>query len=246
MSTHNFDPPASGPGVGQGSKDPRPTPRSSIGVQAALGTHRDHLLTVAALFVDPRGPYCGRPDIDAWDEQRDARLYTGTHPVVAHPPCSRWCRLAKLVEARWGHRVGDDGGCFEAALRAVRQWHGVLEHPAWSLAWSALELQRPGSFGWSRSLFRPREWVCEVAQSAYGHLATKLTWLLYVGDNPPPPLDWSKPRGSKVVGHMSRRGDGTIWRRNVDRISKAAASRTPPAFAELLVQLARHARTEPT
>jgi len=79
---------------------------------------------IAALFVDARGCYAGLPDVDVWDEARDARLYPGPHPVVAHPPCTRWCRLAGLVEARWGHKRGDDGGCFASALASVRRWGG--------------------------------------------------------------------------------------------------------------------------
>jgi hypothetical protein len=78
------------------------------------------------------GVYFGLPDVDPWDEARDARLYAGPWPVVAHPPCSRWCQYAGLVQARYGYRKGDDGGTFEAALGAVRTWGGVLEHPAFS------------------------------------------------------------------------------------------------------------------
>lgn len=36
--------------------------------------------TVAALFVSPKGPYWDRPDVDAWDEERDARGYRATAP----------------------------------------------------------------------------------------------------------------------------------------------------------------------
>ena len=43
---------------------------------------------VAALYVQRGGAYFGLPDVDPWDEERDARLYPGPHPVVAHPPCS--------------------------------------------------------------------------------------------------------------------------------------------------------------
>ncbi len=83
---------------------------------------------IAALYVATGGVYYdpALTDVDPWDAQRDARLYAGPHPVVAHPPCSRWCRLAGLVEARWGHKRGEDGGCFAAALASVRTWGGGL------------------------------------------------------------------------------------------------------------------------
>lgn len=195
--------------------------------------------TVAALYVSPKGPYWGRPDVDAWDEERDARLYDVDLPVVAHPPCGRWCRMAKFVESRYPHlRVGEDGGCFAAALAAVRRCGGVLEHPAWSLAWSAHGLPHPPARGWQRDL--TGGWCCEVAQSAYGHAAQKLTWLYYVGQAPPE-LDWSRPTGTMVVGHCARRGDGSIWRNNAKRMHGFEASRTPLAFAELLLSLARGA-----
>jgi hypothetical protein len=32
--------------------------------------------------------------------------------------------LARVNQARYGHKVGDDGGCFAAALDAVRRWGG--------------------------------------------------------------------------------------------------------------------------
>ena len=93
--------------------------------------------TVAALYVETGGVYFGLPDVDPWDEARDARLYAGPWPVVAHPPCQRWCQLASVNEKRWGARIGEDHGCFAAALHAVRTFGGVLEHPAHTLAWIA-------------------------------------------------------------------------------------------------------------
>lgn len=52
---------------------------------------------IAALYVERDGVYYGLPGVDPWDEERDARTYAGPWPVVAHPPCARWCRLAGLV-----------------------------------------------------------------------------------------------------------------------------------------------------
>lgn len=135
---------------------------------------------IAALFVARGGCYWDLEGVDPWDEGRDARLYPGAWPVVAHPPCARWCRLAGLVEARWGHQRGDDGGCFAAALAAVRRWGGVLEHPAWSDAWHAHDLPHPDpSGGWQRDIYGG--WCCHVEQRWYGHRARKATWLYAVG-----------------------------------------------------------------
>ena len=104
-------------------------------------------LLVAALYVDPRGVYAGMDGVELWTESRDARTYDGPNPVVAHPPCSRWCRLAGLVEARWGHKRGEDGACCESALAAVRCFGGVLEHPAYTDAWIRYELPKPDRRG---------------------------------------------------------------------------------------------------
>jgi hypothetical protein len=197
--------------------------------------------TVSAIFVSREGPYWGRPDVDAWDEVRDARLYAGYLPVVAHPPCAAWCRLAGMREYVYGYPRGEDGGCFESALSSVRRCNGVLEHPTWSAAWKAFGLLRPTGNGWSRFLGQGTEWVCEVSQAAYGHRARKLTWLLYVGENAPPAMNWSRPDPTAVVGSCSRRADGSIWRKGVaaKSLGKAEASRTPPLFADALLELAR-------
>lgn len=193
-------------------------------------------MMVAALFVDPRGCYAGDPDIDAWPESRDARLYAGPWPVVAHPPCSRWCRLAGLVEARWGHRRGDDGGCFASALASVRRWGGVLEHPAYSDAWAAFGLPTPiASGGWIRGLCGG--WACHVEQGRYGHAAKKATWLYAHGIGDPPSLRWgSDGEARALVGKCANRvrlGEAR------PRVSQRRASATPPEFRAALLAMAR-------
>lgn len=150
--------------------------------------------TVAALYVDPRGCYANAPGVEMWNVTLDARTYAGPHPVVAHPPCSRWCRLAGLVQARYPHlKRGQDDGCFAAALNAVRTWGGVLEHPAFSDAWPAFGLPVPASHGWQRGICGG--WSAAVAQMHYGHRARKATWLYAYGiaAEDLPELRWSFP-----------------------------------------------------
>ena len=186
---------------------------------------------VAALFVQAGGTYFGVPGVDPWDEPRDARLYCGPYPVVAHPPCGRWCKpLAKVNQTRYGHKIGDDGGCFQAALRAVKLFGGVLEHPAHSYAWDRFALPKPIRGRWTVG---GGFWVTEVSQSAYGHKARKRTWLLYVGFEPPS-LDWQDPPGTHLTSWLQRTA------RVAPRITKREADKTPISFRDLLIDLARH------
>jgi hypothetical protein len=191
--------------------------------------------TIAALFVQRNGAYWNLPNVDPWDEQRDARNYFGPHPVVAHPPCSAWCRMAPINEKRYGHKVGEDGGCFAAALSAVRTWYGVLEHPARSLAWLRYGLEVPPSRGWQRAW--EGGWVCEVSQAAYGHRAQKLTWLYAFLPAAPPELDWSRPEAEAWVSYCQNNNRG----RAKPRLTKKQAKATPPAFRDILISIAASA-----
>lgn len=149
---------------------------------------------IAALFVETNGCYFGLPDVDPWDKERDARLYAGPCPVVAHPPCQLWVNFAALNYKRWGgehNRPGNDGGCFKHALWCVRKFGGVLEHPAFSNAWSEFGLTKPTGTGWTP--------------------------------------------GTHQVGWFDR---------IKPTLGKKAANATPPAFRDVLLDLARHSRGE--
>jgi len=193
---------------------------------------------IAALYVDPRGCYAGLPDVELWDEARDARTYAGPHPVVAHPPCSRWCRLAGLVEARWGHKRGEDGGCFAAALASVREWGGVLEHPAHTDAWAAHDLPAPPWVGWQRAFCGG--WVCHVEQGRYGHPAKKATWL-YAHGTTTPALRFGRVAGVRSEALVSWCGNHTSAFDTRPRVGKAAAAATPIEFRDALLAIARTA-----
>ena len=199
--------------------------------------------TVAALFVQADGCYAGLPGVDAWSEHRDARLYAGPYPVVAHPPCQRWGAMADVNYARWGgdhNRPGNDGGCFAAALESVRRFGGVLEHPAKTKAWAAHGLTRPAAIGWQRTI--DDGWVCEVWQSAYGHRANKATWLYYHGTNPPFELRWARPKGTHQIGFYDQRGKTA----NKPTLGKREANATPLEFRDELIRLAMMAHNPAT
>src|SRR5262245_39628608 len=196
-------------------------------------SHTDRPM-VAALYVEKGGIYYGLPDVDPWDEERDARLYAGPWPVVAHPPCGTWSRnLCFVNEARWGKKVGDDGGCFAAALEAVRNFGGVLEHPAYSVAWERFGLPKPIAGGWTRS-FLDAGYTIEVSQVAYGHAARKRTWLYAVGCELPA-LSTAEPEATAMVGANIHSGP-TYGKPRINRPIK-----TPIAFRDVLLDMARSA-----
>lgn len=195
---------------------------------------------IAALYVETDGCYFGLDGVEPWDLLRDARTYAGPHPVVAHPPCDRWCQMAPVNQARYGHKIGDDGRCFESALRAVRTWGGVLEHPAFSLAWPVFDLPRPTGGGWSRTFCGG--WVAEVEQRHYGHRARKATWLYAFGVDPIP-LRWGK--GPPPTAWISTdRPRAELAALGIDQLSKREARATPTEFRDLLLSIAGTVKME--
>jgi hypothetical protein len=197
---------------------------------------------IAALYVETGGCYFGLPGVDPWDKARDARLYAGPHPVVAHPPCERWGRFWH-GSPRKPHQfsLGDDGGCFAAALAAVRQWGGVLEHPADSRAWEAFSLNAPPrSGGWIAADWQGG-WTCHVEQGWYGHPARKATWL-YACKTDLPSLLWGRAPGDFVRldegYHSAEERRRAIRTGACQRLSKRQRAATPLPFRDLLLSIA--------
>jgi hypothetical protein len=182
-------------------------------------------VTVAALYIDHSGPYPSMAGVDCWDLERDARRYDGPYAVVAHPPCGPWSRLRHLYR-------GSEQDCAPRALEQVRAYGGVLEHPAHSMLWPAFKMPRPGELPDAHGGV-----AIEVDQVRWGHVARKRTWLYLVGvrevDVDPParmPTHWASGSRSNLSGPVPE---------GIKVCSSTQRRRTPPAFAEYLVRLAR-------
>lgn len=175
---------------------------------------------VAALYVMPDGHYPGL--VEHWfDEARDAKLYDGPWPVVAHPPCGPWGRLRFLCTKQ-------DPTCGPRAVEQVRRWGGVLEHPADSRLWRHCDMPRPGELpdAWGGRSF-------EVRQVSWGHVCSKPTWLYTVGVDPYL-LRAGIRSGGKPTHRITSGPRGPV----LPSCSAKVASRSPLAFAHWLVELA--------
>lgn len=173
---------------------------------------------VAALYVDEAGPYMDHPDVDAWPASRDARLYAGPWPVIAHPPCGPWGKLKAFCTKQ-------DASLGPLAVDQVRRWGGILEHPVGSSLWWHCRLPPPGGLpdAWGG-------WTLRAEQCRWGHRAEKDTLFYMVGVDPHDVI---------VPALQGRRG------RVVEHMGKPERRLTPPALVEWLIDLAAGACKSP-
>jgi len=210
---------------------------------------------IAALYVETGGCYFGLPNVDPWDEVRDARQYRGPWSIVSHTPCQRWGKMwfgQPLAVKRTGERKkkGDDGGCFAHSHWAARTFGGVIEHPWGSHAWPEFGINvPPRSGGWVSSGLFDGGWTCCVEQGRYGHYARKPTLLLVyrVQFADLPDLEWGigEARLDPVVieriglERAKRRGEVATSGGGVDSSQRIG---TPEPFRDLLLQIAGSAQ----
>lgn len=179
-------------------------------------------MTVAVLFDRADSIYKTMPECDVYDIERDARTWSGGCPVVAHPPCRAWGRLRTFAKPR-----PDEKDLARWAVSMVREWGGVLEHPAGSTLWTDQSLPAPGgvdSFG---------GWTLAAPQKWWGHKAEKSTWFYIVGCGP---LDI--PDVPLVLGEASHVVQSRKRHDYRPHISKAEREHTPEPLARWLVELA--------
>ena len=114
------------------------TRQPAVGAQVERGVG-PHRADVAVLFAREDSVYKTLPSVEVYDMERDARTYDGPWPVVAHPPCRAWGGLRTFVNPR-----PDERNLARLAVALVREFGGVLEHPAGSTLWPAQRLPEPG------------------------------------------------------------------------------------------------------
>lgn len=207
--------------------------------------------TVAALYVESNGCYVNLSGVDPWDKHRDARLYQGDRPVVAHPPCQRWGKMyfgqpKAVSQGTPKEKLGNDGGCFAHALWAVRTFGGVLEHPWESKAWPWFGLTVPSRNGGWVVADKFGGMTCCVEQGSYGHHARKPTMLYAVGCRLPE-LTWGKTKPKYDQDLIARKGLAYVKR--LGEVGTKGGGRdshwrnyTPNPFRDVLLSIARTAR----
>ena len=191
---------------------------STAGAYTVLGAE-----DVSVLFVRRDSVY-KQLGVDCWDVDRDARLFTGINPVIAHPPCRAWGQLSHFAKPLPGEK--------ELALFAIdviRRNGGVLEHPRASKLWPHY-LPYPGEYdeygGYSIS----------VDQFWWGHKARKRT-LLYIVGCPKRKLPLIPLRFDAIEYVVS--SSTRTKRREIREISKSDRERTPVKFAKWLIEVAK-------
>jgi hypothetical protein len=133
-------------------------------------------MSIAALYVRDGSTYSQILGVDCWPRSRDARLWPGGAPAIAHPPCRAWGKYKSWAKPDPGERE-----LAPFAVQQVRRNRGVVEHPVGSALWSELALPLPGD--------PPDDWggysVC-INQADFGHRGLKPTLLYCVGVTLPP------------------------------------------------------------
>lgn len=97
------------------------------------------------------------PAVDCWGVERDARTYSGPHPIIAHPPCGPWGKYSSA-----SHESREDG---RIAMELVHRWGGIVEQPVGSVLF--------------RECGQPFAEIASVEQGRFGHLARKPTLLYF-------------------------------------------------------------------
>lgn len=186
---------------------------------------------IAVLFARQDSIYKTLPGCDVWDASRDARQWPGGNSIIAHPPCRAWGRLKHFAHPR-----DDEKDLARFAVKQIRRWGGVLEHPARSELWSDQGLPEP-----TQGIDAFGGWTFSAPQWWWGHPADKATWLYIVGAKPRdlPAVTLRLGEAEFVVASGSLARGRALSQGGKKGITKANREHTPPQFALWLLEVAR-------
>lgn len=183
-------------------------------------------MEVTALYVRRDSVY-KTLGVDCWDADRDARKWKGGNALIAHPPCRAWGRLKHFAKPR-----EDEKELALHAVKMIRKFGGVLEHPSRSTLWDAVPLPMPGErddFG---------GFTISINQSWFGHRAEKKTFLYICGIEPKELPDY--PISFDAVTHViASSKNKRLSRDKRPEVSKAEREHTPEPLATWLVDLCK-------
>jgi hypothetical protein len=172
---------------------------------------------IAVLCAARNSIYKEFEGVEVFDIDRDARTFCGGMPVVCHPPCRAWSAYC----AHQAKPLPGEKDLAPMCVDKLRECGGVLEHPAHSRLWDAVDIPKPGQRE------RGGMWSMWVQQSWWGDTRTKNTWLLFCG------VDKSQIELPFTL-HEAH-GDRRRWQ----LMSKHQRAATSPVFAQWLVDIAR-------
>lgn len=186
------------------------------------------MTTVAVLFARSDSVYKGLAGTDVWDQDRDALKWPGGAPIVAHPPCGPWGRLAQFCK-----KPPEQRAFALWAVNQVRLNGGALEHPATSKLWPEARLPEPGEYdAWDG-------FTMVIDQFWFGHRASKRTRLYICGTTPAALPEYSLKIGEAPCVVDTARGIGKGHPNFRPCITKPEREHTPIALAEWLLSTAR-------
>ena len=126
---------------------------------------------VSILFARSDSEYKQIDECDVWDKERNAMIYDGDLPVIAHPPCRAWGVLSHMADPDPGEK-----NMARLSVMLVRKNGGILEHPVGSGIWKEAKLSALGMFADDFGGY-----TIDVDQYHFGHVAHKMTRLYICG-----------------------------------------------------------------
>lgn len=169
------------------------------------------------LFTSSKGYYQGDDRFNPFDISRDAFSYSGSGPVICHPPCRLFSRMRKFSTAPGCERL-----LAFYSVWMVRQYGGILEHPEGSALFKMF------GFDLSGAVDNYGGFIRSVDLSWFGFKARKRTYLYFCGlkpgELPAMPISFDAPE------YVVARYRNTDKRRRV--LPDGERALTPPAMIE--------------